>query len=391
MTNKKEKIEAAIILSSFLETIGFYNGIWEFNYSQNEHINNIDNVLTINYQINNEYMSLGGYSGMDFTKLKSSDDTILMISVIEALLKDSKEIDFINSYVKYFDKLKEKERYAGKQTINSISQQKKYLNSKKKAPFLDNYYYDYDMGGNGAAIRSGPIGIMYHNNLDKLIDISIMSSRLTHNIPIGYLGGFVSALFASYAFKNINPCEWINLLIELVETNKIKDYIHSTTIDTIHDTDIDNYFSYWFKYKEHRHDDIVNYRFKSTFSYAYTRFNDLSSYIPSNYFKSGKKENWSYLGASGIDSVIYAYDSLLMSMKINEKGQIDSNYKIDFNSLIFYGCLHVGDSDSTGAILGFWYGALVGYDNNDILKKQIKKLEFYDSLSKLTNLFNKVH
>lgn len=383
MTNKKEKIEAAFMISSFLETIGFYNGLWEFNY--NEIINNIDNALTINYVIVNEYMALGGYSLMDFNKLKSSDDTILMISIIEGLLNGGSENDFIKSFVKYFDKLKEKERFSGNQTISAITLQKKYLNSKMKDTFLNMFYHNYDMGGNGAAIRSGPIGIMYANDFDKLMDISIMSSRLTHNIPIGYLGGFVSALFASYAFNNINPCEWINLLVEIIESNKIKEYINKTNIQIIHDNDIDNYFSYWLKYKEHRYDDIINYRFKSTFLNPINRLKDLISYVP--YFKLNKKENWSFLGGSGIDSVIYAYDSLLMSMKINNKGQIEKDYSINFDSLIFYGCLHVGDSDSTGAILGFWYGALVGYDKNDKLKNKVKELEFYDNLKKLSDKF----
>ena len=380
----KEKIEAAIMLSSFLETIGFYNGIWEFNYNQGANINTIDHALVINYMINNEYMALGGYANMNFNKYKSSDDTILMIAIIEALIKGHTENDFINSYVKYFDKLKEKERYTGNQTIQAITLHKKYLNSKMKTSFLKTYTYDWNMGGNGAAIRSGPIGILYANKLDKLIDVSIMSSRLTHNIPMGYLGGFVSALFASYAFNNINPCEWINLLIEIIESKKITEYINKTDIDTIHDNDIDDYFSYWLKYKEQRYDDIVNFRFKTTFTNGFNRFKDLSSYIPSNFFKLGKKENWSYLGGSGVDSVIYAYDALLMSMKINNKGQIEKNYQINFDSLIFYGCLHVGDSDSTGAILGFWYGALVGYNGNEVLKNKVKELEFYDILSKLS-------
>ena len=242
------------------------------------------------------------------------------------------------------------------------------------------------MGGNGAAIRSGPIGIFYNNNIEKLIEISITSSRLTHNIPLGYLGGLVSALFASYAFNNINPCLWLNKLIELIESDKIKRYINSTDIGNKHDNEIDEYFLYWFKYKEKRFNDIINFRGKSTFIFSDERYYALSEY--NTYFKKNENEIWSSLGISGIDSVIYAYDSLLMSIIPDEKFKLNTNNMIyNPEALVFYSALHIGDSDSTGAIAGFWYGALLGYNGFD--KNKIKQLEFYKDLKKLSDNFIK--
>jgi ADP-ribosylglycohydrolase len=243
------------------------------------------------------------------------------------------------------------------------------------------------MGGNGAAIRCGPIGIFYANDIDKLISVSIMSSRLTHNIPLGYLGGLVSALFASYGYNNISPLLWIEKLLELYESNKIQNYIHSTNIGLNHDKLITEYFTAWYMYKEKRFDDLINYRNKSSFIFAKERYTSLSEFIPKEYFKNDKNnkiEKWYLLGASGLDSVIYAYDALLMSIIPNENFKIE-NTKLTFNpeSFVFFSTLHIGDNDSTGAIAGFWYGILNGYSGFN--SNKMKELEFYKELKNLSN------
>jgi ADP-ribosylglycohydrolase len=46
-------------------------------------------------------------------------------------------------------------------------------------------------------------------------------------------------------------------------------------------------------------------------------------------------------------------------------------------------CIHPGDSDSTGAIGGAWFGALNGFGNFD--KEKIKNLEFYKELKKVSD------
>lgn len=384
MVNKQEKIEAAIMLLSYLETIGFYNGKWEFNYTMP--VDSISNVSIANYTMVMEFMSLGGFNNLSIKNWNSSDDTILMIAVIKALLNGGKEIDFIEKYIEINEELNKNKRLSGKQTLKSIDFLKKII-QKKSDSHVDKIPFDSNMGGNGAAIRSGPIGIFYANNIDKLIAVSIMSSRLTHNIPMGYLGGLVSALFASYAYLNISPLLWINKLLELYESNKIQKYIHSTNIGKDHDESIVDYFKYWYKYRENRFEDLVNARNKSTFLFAKQRYLDLSKFIPEDYFKSDKTEKWYLLGASGLDSVIYAYDSLLMSIKPSDNFQIkDKNLIYNPESLVFFGALHIGDNDSTGAIVGFWYGLLNGYGGFD--NNKMKELEFYKELTKLSNNVN---
>ena len=66
MVDKKEKIKASFMLLSYLDTIGFFNGKWEFNYGI--HIENINHALMANFTIIMEYMSLGGFNFLSIKK-----------------------------------------------------------------------------------------------------------------------------------------------------------------------------------------------------------------------------------------------------------------------------------------------------------------------------------
>ena len=380
MVNKNEKIEAGIMLASYLDTIGFKNGQWEFNFSRGtRHIND---AITANFTIVHHYMSLGGFNNLDIKNWKSSDDTLLIMATIRALNNGATELDFVKQYIEIYDELVNEERVSGYQTLKSIDFLKKITKTGKKDSYLKMISYDKKMGGNGAAIRTGPIGVFYANNFEKLIDVSIMASRLTHNIPLGYLGGFISALFTSYAFNNIEPWLWIDKLLDLVKSKKILNYIHSTSIGTDHDKEIQKYFSYWVQYKETRFNDLINYRGKSQFIFPLDRFNALSEYV----IKYEQEEPKFNFGSSGLDSIIFAYDSLLMSITPNERFAIDvDNPTYNAESFLFFSTLHCGDSDSTGAIAGYWYGTLLGYNGFD--QNKMKKLEFYNQLKKLSDNF----
>jgi ADP-ribosylarginine hydrolase len=382
MVNKNEKIEAGIMLASYLDTIGFKNGNWEFNYRLR--IRTILEAILANFQIVHHYMSLGGFNNLDIKNWKASDDTLLIMATIKALNDGASEINFTKRYIEIYDELVKEERISGYQTLKSIDFLKKITKSGKKASYLEMIPYDKNMGGNGAAIRTGPIGVYFANDFDKLIDTSIMASRLTHNIPIGYLGGFISALFTSYAFNNIQPWLWIDKLLDLVKSNKIYNYIHSTDIGNKDDNEIQKYFFKWYQYKETRFNDLINFRGKSQFIFPNERFIALSEYV-SKYKQEEPKFNF---GSSGLDSVIFAYDSLLMSITPNERFEIDfDNPKYNAESFLFFSTLHCGDSDSTGAIAGYWYGTLLGYNGFD--PNKMKKLEFYNQLKKLSDNFSK--
>ena len=59
------------------------------------------------------------------------------------------------------------------------------------------------------------------------------------------------------------------------------------------------------------------------------------------------------------------------------------NITYNFNTFMTLVSIHPGDSDTTAAIGGTWFGALLGYDIFDV--SNLKKLEFYEELKKVSN------
>ena len=165
MVQLQEKIEAALMLSSYFETIGFKNSIWEFNYRLETH--DIRKYIEILNTMVKHFLILGG-SNINIKNWYASDDTILILAICDAIAKGEDEDNYIKSLVKYYDLLYDKKRVSGIMTLEIISKLKKGYK-------LKNIEVNSSMGGNGAAIRTGPIGIKWHNNIEKVIEQSILS------------------------------------------------------------------------------------------------------------------------------------------------------------------------------------------------------------------------
>ena len=96
--------------------------------------------------------------------------------------------------------------------------------------------------------------------------------------------------------------------------------------------------------------------------------------------------DWNRLGGTGLDACIYALDCLLMSMQTPNSKTIDlDNIQYSWDTFMTLVTIHPGDSDSTGAIGGTWFGALNGY--NGFNTERIKELEFYKELKKISIKF----
>jgi ADP-ribosylarginine hydrolase len=380
----EKRIEASIMLSSYLDTIGFKNGEFEFKYGQ--YASTSDHAAVLSYAITYEYFILGGINKMSIINLKASDDTLLLLAIGNAALKGGGIDNYVNELIKWYPLISEKSRCIGRQTKKSILLLKKIIKKKNIVNLEKIPYYD-TMGGNGAAIRTSVIGLKWYNNYDKIIKESILSSRLTHNYYLGFLGGLITALFTAFALNNIKPWLWVDELLKIYESKKIYEYIHTTDLKDTKDEDISNYFYFWYKYKEERLDKIMTFRNSEEFlnyNNKITYMLEFNSILKKNIKNKNKNGYLNNVGSCGLDTVIFAYDSLLLSIIPNANYTIDLdniNYSID--SLVFFGCLHIGDTDSTGVILGAWFGALNGY--GDFNSSKITDLEFYDDLLKLTN------
>ncbi len=381
--NLQEKVEASILLASFLDTLGFKNGLYEFKNKQiPATTTDISTDLTF-YNIN-DFFILGGLNYFPIKNLKASDDTLLLLATTEAIINGGGEINYILSYLTWFPIINEPVRAIGHQTKKSLTLLEYKIKKKKESSYLHYLKYDKLMGGNGAAIRTATIGIKWHNNIDKIIEESIIASRVTHNFYIGFLGGMVSAIFTSYAINNIPPWLWLDKLLELHESNKIIDYIHTTSFKNTIDDDINKFFYFFYKYKEDRITDILTFRKLPKFSNVNTKINDFVAYNEAlaNEFNKGTGD-YKYIATTGIDAILYAYESLLMSIVPDYDYTVKlNNPKYSWDSIVYFSCFHIGDTDSTGVIVGSWIGALNGFKDFNINK--LKDLEFYTELKNVS-------
>ena len=339
------KINASIMLGSYFETVGFKNGEWEFNYSFN--IKDFDFYISLSNTLLNHFMILGGPHHINISNWNSSDDTILLIATMKAVKNGGGIKNYTKEYINIYNLLKDEKRAAGITTLNSIRslQLGIPINISKT------------MGGNGCALRTPPIGLIWYNDYEKVIKESIIASILTHNYYMGFMGGVISALFTAFAMRNIDKFKWVDKLLELYYNKTIHKYYPAE-----HDiNDLDDFMNYWIKYKEIRLDkfDLNN----NNIIYFNERHKLLLSFYP-NY---NEKTSWKYMATSGLDVCIFTYDCLLITSDI-----------YSFMTLV---CIHPGDNDTTGIIGGAWYGALYGLSNFD--ENRFKELEFYKELSKL--------
>jgi ADP-ribosylarginine hydrolase len=183
MNNNKEKIEASILLASYLETVGFKNGHWEFNYQIK--ITDLQTYIRVWNTMLHHFLILGGTENINIENWNSSDDTIMIMATLEAIINGGGLENYEKKYLEYYDLILDEKRASGSTTISSLE----LLKRKKELKV------DVLMGGNGAAMRTGPIGLKWYKNYDKVIEESLIASKITHNYYIGYFGGIVTALF----------------------------------------------------------------------------------------------------------------------------------------------------------------------------------------------------
>jgi ADP-ribosylarginine hydrolase len=375
------KFQAVMLLHALGDTIGFKNGDWEFNYHDRDKLEMLDYVNELIY----EFISLGGVNGINLTEWKVSDDTLFHMAVAKMMLKYDTKKGVTDNFVHttklkmwdtaeqiwneadgtYTDKNGNKikfNRYIGITTSKNISD----FTDDKDA--RDAPYDDY-AGGNGAAMRTAVIGMCLRGekNRNKLIELSVINSQLTHNNPIGYLGGFNAALFTALAFEDVELKKWPYILLKYLLSDELKEFLSLKNLDQIYDHNV--YVRNWQRYIDTRFNKDGN----PIKSRANTNPMHRIRYYHDNFYKGGLSRQ---IGDSGYLCMIMAYDALLDCDGCWEK-------------LIVYAILHSGDSDTVGAVAGALYGAVYGF--GDVPQKMLKHIEVKNELEEISNSLYKMY
>lgn len=366
----QEKFIASMLLHAFGDTVGYNNGDWEFNHKKrNVTVEYSDNLLF-------EFIELGGINQINFKGWRVSDDTVMHLDTAKILSSDYKTMDdygtkLAKQYVNSFEELK-------KRDIGGTTEEK-LIQLKKGTPW-NKIGYNTFSGGNGAAMRTPCIGLLYHGveNRTKLMALSIETSRITHNATLGFLGGLGAALLTAYAIEGIHPKKWPFKLLKFIESGKIEKYLEKTRGLDEYTRDKDFFIDMWKKYI------YLRFRREEFLKLPHMKIpSQRSWFFFSNFMKKEEMIQPRMIGATGGDVLILAYDALMDSM-------IGDN-DICWEKFIIYSAVHVGDGDSISCIGSAWYGAYFGLKN--VPTNNLKYIEFkkniLDLADKLYSKFKK--
>lgn len=352
-----------MVLHAVGDTVGFKNGDWEFKPGGYEKVP--EKIY--------EFIDLGGITEISLKNWRVSDDTILHIQTAASILHDYNSLNTLGKIFKenFLDAVRQfkKEgyniRYPGQATLDSL----KIL---EDGGNWNDIPYNLYQGGSGASMRSLCIGLAFYGeeNRHKLIQISIESSRMTNNSAVGYLGGFAAALFTALAIEGKRINDWPFILLDLFKNGTVTKYIKSVGRDVDkYEQDHHVFLEKWYRYIDDKFDDerkpikrksnrnlvLRSKYYHETFGFEIKSTSDKNVDIIKTYF----------IGSGGDDSVIISYDCL-----------IDAG--TNWEKLVYYSMLHMGDTDTTGAIAAGLYGALYGYEN--IPKNFTEYLEYKTEL-----------
>jgi len=142
-----------------------------------------------------------------------SDDTQMSLALARALLRNNFKKYDLNNIMKnvqeeFIDWLNDKQtdRAPGKACIAGCRKMAKGIFWRQSG--------DYAAKGCGAAMRSAPIGLMFYDDLEKLVEISDAASKCTHAHPTAISAGIGTAYLTALALQRKNPEKWIDEILQ---------------------------------------------------------------------------------------------------------------------------------------------------------------------------------
>lgn len=336
------------------DTLGFKNGEWIFDFQTS----GFDEALSIEMLC--EFMKLGGVNQINLKDWKLSSCSMFNIAIGNALLEYEisdgemplKQTKMIKNYIiDIYNEILDDE--AKRKTLRFMELTMENAIGKFEDDYdARNELFNSKSKDHSCATYSMLFGMAFYReeDLESLIKTTITVNKFTHNNPHAFLGGVTSALFASFAIRDIEIDKWPELLIKILNSSVIKKYIDRENDDEYFA--YRSYVNYWSRYIEMRFKDgkIVRTR-------AHVNMLLRLHFFYINFLKGEELE---VLGNTGYCSTIMSYDALLDSDGIWEK-------------FIFYGILNPSESRAIGTIGGCLYGLKYGY--GDIPQSQLKYIE----------------
>lgn len=155
-----------------------------------------------------------------------TDDTSLAICLTESLLRGFNVKDQFQTYRKWLLNYHatpdgENSIGVGQRTLMALIRQ-----TKNTIPIKLNNNDKH--GGNGALMKTSPIGLRYFNDTQKLVDASIRSTIVTHNNTLAAFSCVAQNLLIAYAIKDIPKDQVLEKLAKELPTKcpeEIKDLV----------------------------------------------------------------------------------------------------------------------------------------------------------------------